>query len=138
MKVDERDPREVPLLERLSPEQERVRFTSGRPSDDLLFKLGRVVYDALHLQAGVYLVARFVLQKDVSDQPASTALKAVRRAAASWVDSDLKEEVLTWCTECLAALEERNAVLHGFFVSTAEEPALCDTDIAFRPRGGGM
>lgn len=82
------------------------------PSDDVLRELGRIVWEAITAEDHVYQVAGH-LTLDPEVDPVGTCIRrTINRLSHLDPHPDLVAAI-AWLEEAKAALEDRNAVLHG-------------------------
>ena len=85
---------------------------SHGPPDDILRELGRITWEAITVEERVYQVAGHVFM-DPDGNPVGTCIgKTIKKLERLGPHPDLSEAI-AWLEEARAALDERNAVMHG-------------------------
>ena len=85
---------------------------SHSPPDEILRELGRITWEAITVEDRVYQVAGHVVM-DPENEPVGTCIgKTIKKLKRLGLHPDLAEAI-AWLEEVRAALEDRNAVMHG-------------------------
>jgi hypothetical protein len=90
-------------------------FTWRPPTDDVLLELGRLIYAAIELERATYMLCRAVKpwSLDKAEPPISKVITRSLTILQGKPESDVRAATEVWLMDSLAALQERNSVVHG-------------------------
>lgn len=85
------------------------------PSDAVLLELGRLVYAAIELERATYMLCRAVKpwSHEKPEPPISRAVATSLAIVRAKPECEIRASTETWLTSSLAALQERNSVVHA-------------------------
>ncbi len=85
------------------------------PSDAVLLELGRLVYAAIELERATYMLCRAVKpwSHEKPEPPISQVIATSLEILGAKPECEIRAATETWLTDALAALQERNSVVHG-------------------------
>ena len=92
------------------------------PPDDVLIELGRLTWSATNLEGDVHLICRCIgaAHGPWDDCPVSTHAQHGLDVLIAHPDSELRTRAEDWLTEAIAALADRNAIVHSTPVTVVE------------------